>query len=282
MPSNQCLRRREQRRSLPKLILERNDAVLEHLGLAHHAAIYQAARYPGEQDDLVQEGRLGLINGMANFDPQRGLRISTYVLARVHGQILHFRRDRQHTLRIPWRLKDLHRRGMRLQAQRLQQRLEPLDEPGLAASLHVSPQRWREALIAHAFGHVESLDVAPSIQAVEGGLRSSLLDLIEDSSSVPSSLDETTLRWLQDALQTLEPQQRSWLLARYVDNIPIKDLALREKVHPGLLRKSIRAALSMLRQAAKSTTAQPLVNQQVPKGPRSASPRRRPKRFATR
>ena len=106
MPSTQSLRRREQRRSLAKPILERNDAVLQHLGLAHHAAIHQAARYPGEQDDLVQEGRLGLINGMANFDPQRGLRISTYVLARVHGQILHFRRDRQHVLRIPWRLKE--------------------------------------------------------------------------------------------------------------------------------------------------------------------------------
>ena len=106
MPSTQSLRRREQRRSLPKTILERNDAVIEHLGLAHHAAIHQAARYPGEQDDLVQEGRLGLINGMANFDPQRGFRISTYVLARVHGQIMHFRRDRQHVLRIPWRLRE--------------------------------------------------------------------------------------------------------------------------------------------------------------------------------
>ena len=176
MPSTQSLRRREQRRSLAKPILERNDAVLQHLGLAHHAAIHQAARYPGEQDDLVQEGRLGLINGMANFDPQRGLRISTYVLARVHGQILHFRRDRQHVLRIPWRLKDLHSRGMRLQAQRLQQRLEPLDEQGLADSLQVSPQRWREALMAHAFGHVDSLDVVPSIQGVDGGLRSSLLE----------------------------------------------------------------------------------------------------------
>ena len=106
MPSSQSLRRREQRRSLPKSILERNDAVLEHLGLAHHAAIHQAARYPGEQDDLVQEARVGLIHGMANFDPQRGFRISTYVLARVHGQIMHFRRDRQDTLRIPWRLKE--------------------------------------------------------------------------------------------------------------------------------------------------------------------------------
>ena len=107
MPSTQSLRRREQRRSLPQRILERNDAVLEHLGLAHHAAIHQAARYPGEKDDLVQEGRVGLINGVANFDPQRGFRISTYVLARVNGQILHFRRDRQHALRIPWRLKEL-------------------------------------------------------------------------------------------------------------------------------------------------------------------------------
>ena len=155
---------------------------------------------------------------------------------------------------------------MRLQAQRLQQRLEPLDEQGLAASLHVSPQRWREALIAHAFGHVESLDVAPSMQAVEGELRSSLLDQIEDPSSMPVSLDEPTLLWLQDALKTLEPQQRCWLLARYVDNISIKDLALREKVQPGVLRQSIRAALSMLRQAAQSSTAHPLRQPASPKG----------------
>ncbi len=251
MPSTQSLRRREQRRSLPKSILERNDAVLKHLGLAHHAAIHQAARYPGDPDDLVQEGRLGLINGMANFDPQRGFRISTYVLARVNGQILHFRRDRQHVLRIPWRLKDLHSRGVRLQAQRLQQSLDPLDELGLAASLNVSPQRWREALIAHSFGHVDSLDVAPSIQSVDGELRSSLINQIEDPSSVPALVEEPTLRWLKDAMMSLEPQQCCWLLARYVDNISIKDLALRDKVDAGLLRQSIRESLSRLRQAAR-------------------------------
>jgi RNA polymerase sigma-B factor len=246
---------------LPKPILERNDAVLEHLGLAHHAAIRQAARYPGEQDELVQEGRLGLIHGLANFDPQRGCRISTYVLARVHGQILHFRRDRQHVLRIPWRLKDLHSRGMRLQAQRLQERLEPLDEAGLAASLDVSVERWREALMAHALGHVDSLDVAPAIQAVDGELRSSLLDQIEAPPVMSASTFESTfeadegeprIRWLQGALKALEPRQRCWLLARYVDNIPIKDLALKENVAPGLLRKAIREALSLLRQAART------------------------------
>ena len=252
MASTESFRRREQRRSLPKSILERNDAVLDHLGLAHHAAILQAARYPGEQDDLVQEGCVGLIHGITNFDPQRGFRISTYVLTRINGQILHFRRDRQHTLRIPWRLKDLYRRGMRLQAQRLQQGLEPLDERGLAAALNMSPQRWRESLIAHALGHVDSLDVVPAMQGLGGEQRSSLMNQIEDPSSRPVSLEDPTLCWLQDALKTLEPQQRCWLLARYVDNIPIKDLALRERVSPGLLRQSIRTSLSLLRQAARA------------------------------
>jgi RNA polymerase sigma-B factor len=195
---------------------------------------------------------VGLIHGITNFDPQRGFRISTYVLTRINGQILHFRRDRQHTLRIPWRLKDLYRRGMRLQAQRLQQGLEPLDERGLAAALNMSPQRWRESLIAHALGHVDSLDVVPAMQGLGGEQRSSLMNQIEDPSSRPVSLEDPTLCWLQDALKTLEPQQRCWLLARYVDNISIKDLALRERVSPGLLRQSIRTSLSLLRQAARA------------------------------
>ena len=116
----------------------------------------------------------------------------------------------------------------------------------------MSPQRWREAQTAHSFGYVESLDVAPSMQALDGELRSSLLDQIEDPSSMPVSLDEPTLLWLQDALKSLEPQQRCWLLARYVDNISIQDLALREKVQPGVLRQSIRMSLSLLRQAARA------------------------------
>jgi RNA polymerase sigma-B factor len=282
MLSSQSLRRREQRRSLPKPILERNDAVLEHLGLAHHAAIRQAARYPGEQDELVQEGRLGLIHGLANFDPQRGCRISTYVLARVHGQILHFRRDRQHVLRIPWRLKDLHSRGMRLRAQRLQERLEPLDETGLAASLDVTVERWREALMAHALGHVDSLDVAPAIQAVDRELRSSLLDQIEappvmSASTFEADEEDPRLRWLQGALKALEPRQRCWLLARYVDNIPIRDLALKEKVAPGLLRKAIREALSLLRQAARTP-----FSQQDPEESRPAWLKRQPRPSAIR
>ena len=179
---------------------------------------------------------------------------------------------------------------MRLQAQRFQERLEPLDEAGLAASLDVSVERWREALIAHALGHVDSLDVAPAIQAVDGELRSSLLDQIEappvmSASTLESTFestfeadeDEPRLRWLQGALKALEPRQRSWLLARYVDNIPIRDLALKEKVAPGLLRKAIREALSLLRQAAQTS-----ISRQDPEESRPTWLKRQPRPSAIR
>ncbi len=253
MPSTQSLQRREQRRKLPKSILDRNDAVIQNLGLAHYAAIHHVNQYPGEQDDLIQEACLGLINGVANFDPKRGFRLSTYALARVHGQILHFRRDRQHTLRIPWRLKDLHSRGKRLQAQRLQTMLEPLDEKGLSESLNISLQRWRDAVVAHAVGKVSSLDVVLGTHASSGEQSGTLLDQIEDSSSVQDQVDEKAFDWLQDALSDLDPKQSDWLRARYIDNVPIKDLALRENLNPRLLRKAIRVSLSQLRQVAAQT-----------------------------
>ena len=56
-PSTSCKnqstlhRRREARRALPRTILERNDAVLKHLGLAHLGAQRQLNRGDGERDD---------------------------------------------------------------------------------------------------------------------------------------------------------------------------------------------------------------------------------------
>ena len=101
--------RQEGRRSLPPCIQQRNQQVLEHLGLAHCAARRQQQRGPEEFDDLLQESRVGLIRGMDRFDPQRGLRHSSYLLSRATGQILHYRRDRSRTIRIPWRLRE-HKR----------------------------------------------------------------------------------------------------------------------------------------------------------------------------
>ena len=99
-------RRHEQRRRIATETRHRNDAVLMHLGLAHLGANRLQNNGFGEHDDLVQEARYGLIRALESFDPCRGHRISRYAMSRITGQIRHFRRDRLHTLRIPWRLDD--------------------------------------------------------------------------------------------------------------------------------------------------------------------------------
>jgi RNA polymerase sigma-B factor len=81
------------------------------MGLAHCVATRQQQRGPEEHDDLLQEARLGLIQGMDNWDPSRGFRPSSYLMSRANGQVLHYRRDRSRMVRIPWRLQDLYVSG---------------------------------------------------------------------------------------------------------------------------------------------------------------------------
>ena len=86
---------------MPPCIARRNQQALKHLGLAHCAARRQQQRGPEEFDNLLQESRVGLIRSIDRLEPQRGLRPSSYLLSRVTGQILHYRRDRARTIRVP-------------------------------------------------------------------------------------------------------------------------------------------------------------------------------------
>ena len=136
----------ESRRGLPPCIARRNQQALKHLGLAHCAARRQQQRGPEEFDDLLQESRVGLIRGLERFDQQRGLRPSSYLLSRATGQILHYRRDRSRTIRIPWRLRDLYAAGMKIQREREQNRQPLLSDQDLATELSVRPERWAAAV----------------------------------------------------------------------------------------------------------------------------------------
>ena len=118
------------------------------MGLAHCIATRQQQLGPKEHDDLLKEARLGLIQGMDNWDPSRGFRPSSYLMSRANGQVLHYRRDRSRMVRIPWRLQDLYVSGQRLQQERMQKGLPLLDDASIAERLKVTLQRWLDATAA--------------------------------------------------------------------------------------------------------------------------------------
>lgn len=82
-----------------------------------------------EYEDLVQEGRIGLIRAVGKFEPERGLKFSTMATWWIRQAITRALDDQQSAVHIPvYRLGEL--RKMRRVEQQLQQQLhrQPSDE----------------------------------------------------------------------------------------------------------------------------------------------------------
>ena len=264
-------RRHEQRRRIDTETRHRNDAVLMHLGLAHHGANRLQHNGFGERDDLVQEARYGLIRALESFDPCRGHRISSYAMPRITGQIRHFRRDRLHTLRIPWRLGELHARGTKLQNSRLHAGLPPLGDQQLAEQLGVTNDRWKEACIAHRDRHLRSLHL-PRRNSDGCTEDEAWIDRLPD----PEKLGEDPQReWLIQALETLDPNHRRWLCAYWIDGLSLKEICQRESIERPVLRRSLKRSLNSLRHEADR-----VFSRTPPEARRQASPELLPRRSA--
>lgn len=249
-------RRRERRRPIPAHIRQRNDTVLQHLGLAHLGANRQLLRGCGERDDLLQEGCCGLIQAVERFEASRGLRISSYAMSAITGRILHFRRDRLNTLRIPWRLGDLHARGMKLQTKRLHAGLEPLGDNDIAQKLGVTSQRWHQACLAHRERHLVSLDARTG--GGSDNADDARFELIDRTGGPTPQSTDPQRSWLLEILREMEPNRYRWLCAHWIDGVTLTELARREQVDRRTVQRILRDTLNHLRlQSNRDDVSQP-------------------------
>ena len=206
--------------------------ILEHMGLACMVARRQFLRGPEEFDDLEQESTLGLIVGVENFDHVRGVKPSSYLISRANGQVLHYRRDRATSIRIPWRLRDLYVNGQRLQEQRQEMGLERLSDVDLAASMNISLDRWQDAVFSQV-----STKIIP--------LNDDELERIDFKK------DDKHLEWLRIVLPNLSKNYRDLLLAHLVDGMSIKQLASMMQITPKCTRKMLRTSIGLLKKWAE-------------------------------
>ena len=231
--------RQESRRGLPPCIARRNQQALKHLGLAHCAARRQQQRGPEEFDDLLQESRVGLIRGFERFDQHRGLRPSSYLLSRATGQILHYRRDRSRTIRIPWRLRDLYAAGMNVQREREQNQQPSFSDQELAAALSVRPERWAAAVLSHGASQVLDLSSNP----------------LEPTRSCE---DDEQLDWLKSVLHQVEGMAGTVLRAHFIEGQSLKDLAQALNCSRSSLRLHLNEGVGLLRQWAHRDGLMPI------------------------
>ena len=137
-------------------------------------------------EDLVQEGFLGLMHGIDQYDPSRGVKLITYATHHIDGHLRHFLRDRTQIIKEPAWLQEMAQK-VRRETETLTQELgrEPSDaEVALSLGLN-EPEVTRIRSTRSVFA-VQSLDEAQEagssrVQVAESNTQAARTELpIED------------------------------------------------------------------------------------------------------
>ena len=145
-------------------------------------------------EDLVQEGFLGLMHGIDQYDPTRGVKLITYATHHIDGHLRHFLRDRSQIIKEPAWLQEMAQK-VRREADSLTQELgrEPSDSE-IAASLSLNESEVARIRSTRSIFAVQSLDEAQEngasrVQIAESNTEASRTELpIEDKVVLESAL----------------------------------------------------------------------------------------------
>jgi RNA polymerase sigma-B factor len=225
----------------------RDPALRERLILMHDPLVFHVAReyaHHGELlEDLVQVGRVGLVNAVDRFDPSRNTKFATFAVPTIKGEIRRWFRDKGWVIKVPRRLQELSLRVARC-----------VDE--LCARLG-RPPTYEE--IAEATGHT----VETIIEASELGQSYELLSLDasrEDTEQAGLQLadrlgaaDKAFERIgdsarLHAAIEHLNPREQAIIRWRYFEEMSQSEVAKRlgiSQMHVSRLER--RAILNMRR-----------------------------------
>ncbi|MBM3975651.1 MAG: FliA/WhiG family RNA polymerase sigma factor [Planctomycetes bacterium] len=198
---------------------DRRDAlILEHIPLLHHIVGRMGVEISGrvEREDLLGYGMLGLIAAADSFEPERGLKFSTYAFTRIRGAILDELRKQDFLSRGQRDLvKELDRHVKRLE-QSLQRPASPEE---LAEAMGVGAEEIDTILLrARQAGHT-SLDEGPSRD---------LMEMLED----PRSADPVgSAEWaelkdlLVEMITELPDQEKTVITLYYGEELMLRDIA---------------------------------------------------------
>jgi RNA polymerase sigma factor (sigma-70 family) len=133
--------------------IARTTLVEEHMGLVRAIAYrYRDRGLPLE--DLVQEGAIGLLGAVDNYDPDRGTTFSTYAFWRIRAAVTHALTADAQIVRIPRPVLERRRRVARERDRLTRGGREPT-VASLAAATELPERDVAEALTVSAVGSLD-------------------------------------------------------------------------------------------------------------------------------
>jgi RNA polymerase sigma-B factor len=205
--------------------------------LAHHLARRFSNR--GEaHEDLVQVASLALVKAAQRFEPERGVKFSTFATASIIGELKRHFRDRGWAVRAPRRIQELV-----LEISSCVERLG--QELGRAPTV---------AELAKAIGATE-VDVLEALEASQSYRTSSLDAHNGDGESMAESLGSDDGGFarvenhsaLDHAMEALSPRDRSIVHLRFVDGLTQSEIANQLGVSQMQISRLLAGSLRRLR-----------------------------------
>jgi RNA polymerase sigma-B factor len=234
-------------------------ALRDHLVMAHAPLVEHCARgflASGEPlDDLIQEGYVGLIKAVDRYDPEKGIKFSTYSCHLISGEIRHYLRDLGRLIHEPGWHFELRQKIARA-TENLSQKLDrPATPEEIAAHLSVKVDTVREVLTRAQTLHVDSLDAANEGED-EGKL--SILERYESEKGGERRGDEARIddqMFLEDALPQLKELEQKAVTLFFFEELSKSEIARRLDISVNYVSYLVKRGTENLRRILE--TSQP-------------------------
>jgi RNA polymerase sigma-B factor len=225
----------------PQRMRIRDLLVTGHLPVAEHIA--RKFRNRGQpEEDLQQVARIGLINAVDRFDPNRGTDFLSFAVPTITGEVRRYFRDATWAVRVPRRLKELHA-AITTASARLAQELGRSPRPKeIAAALGMPVEEVYEGLQVGFAYNTDSLDSGTDDEGHSPaenrlGDLDNALDLVEDREA------------LIPALAELPEREASIVVMRFFGNMTQTQIADRIGISQMHVSRLLSGSLEMLRAA---------------------------------
>lgn len=159
-----------------------------------------------ETDDLYQIGVLGFIKSIKKFDTTFDVRLSTYAVPYIMGEVKRHIRD-DGPIKISRSIKDLGKKAMEIQREHLRKTGEDISIVEVAKKLKVSKEEIAFAL--DSFNPVESIYNSTTDQEDGPTLIDTISSNIDEQSEIVNKLS------LEQLIENLNGEEKQIIMLRY-------------------------------------------------------------------
>lgn len=223
------------------------DRVVE-LNLRYAAMV--ARKFSGkgvDYDDLYQVASLALFKAVDRFDPDRGIKFSTFVTPTMVGEVKNYFRDRSRTIRLPRNSAEMIRAVDRATEELLHSLHRHPTPDELADHMGTDVENVLLAIEMRASSRPVSLDFAPENEDEDAPL-SAFLGMEEQGYQ-----DMETGDLIRSALEKLDSRQREVIRLRFFEGLSQRDTADRLDISQMSVSRIERKALGTMKAAMAET-----------------------------